>query len=212
MKTHTQTFKENLIKLGKEINAKITYTINGTTTELDGESLASVTPHFKGNILKSVMKQVDIVSDIDIPLETQINVQFGMKYDSGSYEYINFGNYIVYSSEKQEDTNNYKIIAYDKMLYSMKDYEELSITYPCTIKQFIIKLAQNMGLGASLPNNFVNQDRELTQDVFVGLGYTKRDVLDQLAEVTASTICISKDDKLEIRYIKEAIANLRRGD
>ena len=326
MKAHTQTFKENLTTLGKEINAKVIYTIDGVETELDGDTLGSVTPHYEGNILKSVMKQVDIMSDIDIPLNTEINVQFGMKYDDEEFEYIDYGNYIVYSSEKQEDTNNYKIIAYDKMLYAMKDYEslfeinlfddtlqqgttiyntgvyttgnnrvtstnwitlpagtytidaktnlsgavnvsnvtfdtnenfyeisgvsgqwkpvpftfttpidlkwkanfrvgadvnvtpsnitdivliqkdEIEEVYPTTIKKYIEKLCTKIGLTFANSNEvFANYDKEIPNELYANLGYTYRDVLDDLAQVTASTICINDEDKLEIRYLNESV-------
>ena len=202
MKAHTQTFKENLITLGKEIDAKITYTIDNVETELDGDTLSSVTPHYEGNILKSVMKQVDIISDVDIPLNTEINVQFGMRYNTEQYEYIDYGNYIVFSSEKQEDTNNYKIIAYDKMLYAMKKYEELEITYPITIRNYINAICTKIDLQFANSNDtFANYDKEITQDLYKDLGYTYRDILDELAQVTASTICINEDDELEVRYI-----------
>ena len=212
MKAHTQTFKDNLTTLGKEIDAKVTYTIDGVETELDGDTLGSVTPHYEGNILKSVMKQVDIISDIDIPLNTEINVQFGMRYDTETYEYIDYGNYIVFSSQKQEDTNNYKIISYDKMLYAMKDYEELEITYPITIRDYISAICTKIGLEfANANDTFANYDKEITQDLYKDLGYTYRDILDELAQVTASTICINEDDELEIRYINKAVRTLPNG-
>ena len=207
MKAHTQTFKDNLTTLGKEINAKVTYTIDSVETELSGDELGSVTPHYEGNILKSVMKQVDIVSDVDIPLNTEINVQFGMRYNTETYEYIDYGNYVVNKSEKQEDTNNYKIIAYDKMLYAMKDYEELDITYPITIRDYINAICTKIGLTfANINDTFANYDKEITQDLYKDLGYTYRDILTELAQVTASTICINKDDELEVRYINQAVA------
>ena len=207
MKAHTQTFKDNLTTLGKEINAKVTYTIDGVETELSGDELGSVTPHYEGNILKSVMKQVDIISDIDIPLNTDINVQFGLRYNTENYEYVDYGNYIVFSSEKQEDTNNYKIIAYDKMLYAMKDYEELEITYPITIRDYISAICTKLDLDFANANDmFANYDKEIKQELYANLGYTFRDVLDEIAQVTASTICINQDDELEVRYINQAIA------
>ena len=130
MKTHTQEYKDNVCLFGREINVKITYTIDNEDIELGADVLNSVSPHYEGAILKSVMKQIDIDSNTDIPLNTEINFQFGVKTgtaideETGEaynvYEYIDFGNYIVYSSEKQEDTNSYKMICYDKMLYSIE--------------------------------------------------------------------------------------------
>lgn len=207
MKTHTTGFKENISLFGKEIDSKITYELNGEIIELGTEDLNSVTPHYEGAILKSVMKQLDIDSNVEIPLETILTYQFGVKVEN-SYEYISFGNYVVYSIEKQEDTNSYKIICYDKMLYSMKSYESMNITYPITIKNYINAICNHLGLNFKNANEtFANYDKTITSELYLDengddLGYTFRDVLDELAQVTASTICINEnDDELEIRYI-----------
>lgn len=207
MKTHTTGFKENISLFGKEIDSKITYELNGETIELGTEDLNSVTPHYEGAILKSVMKQLDIDSNVEIPLETILTYQFGVKVEN-SYEYISFGNYVVYSIEKQEDTNSYKIVCYDKMLYSMKSYENMNITYPITIRDYINAICTHLGLDFKNENEtFANYDKEIPNELYLDengddLGYTFRDVLDELAQVTASTICINEDDdELEIRYI-----------
>lgn len=349
MKAHTSTFKENIKTLGREIDSKITYELNGETIELGKEQLNSITPHYEADILKSVMKQLDVDSNEDIPVGTEINYQFGLKVGN-SYEYLDYGNYIIYSSEKQEDTRSYKIVAYDKMLYAMKDYQapvsknllnintfvmggmtngnlttsgfritnanspievepdttytlsvilsndvlgmrvgvhecdenlvfkkdngwkqlattgytfttrsdtkyvkmvfSLSTTsanvttggtenttnytevnewirgtnfqfekgnqatsynpffeYPITIKNYLTILADNIGLTLK-DTNFVNYDKELTSELYLdsdgnSLNYTYRDVLDEIAGATASTICINDNDELEVRYVKE---------
>ena len=207
MKTISNNYKNNIKELGREIDSKITYTINGVDYELGKEELNSVTPHYEGNILKSVMKQLDLDSIVDIPLGTNLNYQFGVKVNE-TYEYINLGNYVVYSSEKQEDLDSYKIVCYDKMLYSMKDYESFT-TYPVTIRNYINNLCTHIGLTfANSSDTFVNYDKEIETELYLdennnSLNYTFRDVLDELAQVTASTICINDNDELEIRYINE---------
>lgn len=207
MKAHTNDFKNNIKQFGKEIDSIITYTIDGVTTELGKEELNSVTPHYEGSILKSVMRQLDIDSNVDIPKETIINYRFGVKVND-EFEYIDFGNYVVYSSEKQEDLNSYKIVCYDKMLYSMKDYENMHITYPITIRNYLNAICNHLGLTFGSSNvNFANYNKEIQTELFLdasgnSLNYTFRDVLDQLAQVTASTICINETtDQLEVRYI-----------
>lgn len=206
MKLHTSAFKENIKNFGRELDSIISYTLNGETIELGGESLNSVTPHYQGAILKSVMKQLDIDSNVDIPIGTQLNYQFGIKIEN-DYEYLDFGNYIVYSSEKQEDTNSYKIICYDKMLYSMKDYVNIGVTYPITIRNYINSICNYLGITFANSNDtFANYNRQINTELYLdsggnSLGYTFRDVLDEIAQVTASTICINNNDNLEIRYI-----------
>ena len=207
MKAHTSGFKTNIKLLGREIDSKITYTLNNEDIELGNVNLNSVSPHYEGGILKSVMKQLDIDSNVDIPIGTEINYQFGLKVGN-SYEYLDFGNYIVYSSEKQEDTRSWKIVAYDKMLYAMKDYENVEYTFPMTIREYIGTICNTLELDFANANGyFANYDKIISQDMFLdvngaSLGYTFRDVLDQLAEATASTICINDNDELEIRYVR----------
>lgn len=208
MKAHTNDYKTAIKTFGRELDSKITYTIGGVTTELGNEELNSVSPHYEGSILKSVMKQLDIDSNVNIEVGTVLNYQFGVKVGN-SYEYLNFGNYVVYKVEKQEDTNSYKITCYDKMLYSMIDYEGTNITYPITIRDYISTICTKLGLTfKNTSDTFANYDKEIASELFLdadgrSLGYTFRDILDQLAEVTASTICIDNQDRLEIRYIND---------
>ena len=204
MKIHTNNFKQQIKLIGKEIDSKITF---GDTVLGSGE-LNAVTPSYQGAILKSVMKQLEIDSNVFIPLGTNLTYEFGLKVN-GEYEYINFGNYIVYNAEKQEDTGSYKILCYDKMLFSMKNYVKMPITYPITIKNYINSLCQFLGLTfANNNDNFVNADKEIPYELYLDtegndIGYTFRDVFDELAQVTASTICINNNDELEVRYITE---------
>ncbi len=209
MKTITNNYKENVKLFGREIDSKITYSIDGETTELGAEELNSVTPHYEASILKSVMKQLDIDSNVEIPKGTILNYQFGVKVGD-TFEYINYGNYVVQEVEKQEDLMSWKITCYDKMLYSMVDYQPLDIEYPITIREYIGKICNYLSLGFKNGNDeFVNFDKEIDRELYIdntgaSLGYTFRDVLDELAQVTASTICINEnEDTLEIRYIND---------
>ena len=205
MKTHTSNFKNQIKQFGKEIDSKITYIVGSEEIELGNEELNSITPHYEGAILKSVMKQLDIDSNEEIPEGTIINYQFGLKVGN-SYEYLNFGNYVVYKVEKQEDTNSYKITCYDKMLYSMVDYETMSITYPITIKNYLTALCSKIGLTLK-SGHFANEDKLINIELYLdsdgnSLDYTFRDVLDEIAQATGSTICINEEtDELEVRYI-----------
>jgi len=204
MKRHTIDFKNQLTELGRELRGVITY--NDVTLE---EEIYSITPHYNADLLKSVMKQLDIELSVDIPLNTIINCQIGIKVNE-QYEMLNYGNYVVYKSEKQEDTNTYKLTCYDKMLYSMKEYEPMNITYPIKIRDYINAICNKLGLVFSNINDeFANYKKEIQNELYLdtdgnSLGYTFRDVLDELAEVTASIICINEDtDELEIRYPNE---------
>ena len=215
MKQHTQRFKEAITELGKQQSVLITYTIDNEEVVLGVEEINSATPRYDADLLKSVMKELHLDSNVDIPVGTEINFKYGLLVD-GEFEYLDYGNYIVYTSEKKEDTSSYEILCYDKMLYAMKEYEELNITYPCTVIQYINAIATKMGLKVSSNNNkFPNYNTEIAGEFYLSideetkertsLGYTYRDILDDLAEVTASVICINEYDELEVRDIKDTI-------
>lgn len=196
MKQHTSDFKETQVTLGKEQDIIITY----GQTEITGDKINSFKYNFEGNILKSIMTCIELDSTEDIPLNTKINIQYGLKVGE-QFEYLNFDNYIVYSSEKLENQGVYHIIAYDEMLDTMKDYEEVNIAYPCTIDDYITALANQLGYNYT-SIQYPNSSQQLNGDYFKDVGYTYRDVLDDLAEVTASNILI-KDGTLVIANYTE---------
>lgn len=196
MKTHSNKYKE-MLKKTRQSKSKLTY--NNIT--VDEDDLLSIKLYFNSNILKSAMKVLEFDYKNNIELKTQINFQYGIKVNE-NYEYVNYGNYIVNKSEYQEDTKIYHITCYDKMLYSMKQNENLGITYPISIRNYIKALCTKIGLEFKNQNEtFANYDKMINQELYLGQDYTYRDILDELAQVTASTICINNDDKLEIRYI-----------
>lgn len=195
MKIHTNEFKTAIAELGRELTATITY---GQTTLTGDNELYKVTPHFEANLLKSVMKQLDLECTVDIPKETVINCQIGIKVNN-SFEMLDFGNYVVYSSEKQEDTGMYKIICYDKMLYAMKQNEDLEITYPITIANYLTVLATKIGLTVA-NETFYNSSLEIPQELYLGTEYTYRDILDEIAQATGSMIIINNNDEIELIY------------
>lgn len=200
MKTHTNNFKQQIKLIGKEIDSKITF----GNTALGKNDLNAVTPSFQGAILKSAMKQLVIDSNIEIPIGTILKYEFGLKVN-GDYEYIDFGNYVVKEIEKKEDTNSFEITCFDKMLFTMKEYKQLGTgSFPMTVRDYITKVCLDCGLLFIDTNKeFANYDKIIESDLYANLGYTYRDVLDELAQVTASTICLNKNDSVEIRYITE---------
>ncbi len=193
MKAHTTGFKNAVKELGRQLRAVITY--GNVTLE---EEIYAVSPHFEGGILKSIMKQLDLELSVDIPLETVLNCQIGILVN-GNYEMLNFGNYVVYRSEKQEDTNTYKLTCYDKMLYSMKQNEELNITYPISIKNYLIAICNKLGLTLNT-NTFQNESRMIQNELYLGLEYTYRDILDEIAQATGSIICLNENDEVLVKY------------
>ena len=206
MKQVSQNFKNAMKQYGKQITSIILYTENGIEKTLSTDDLFSITLITNGNILKSVMKQLNFDSSVKLEKDTEIKYKFGVLLSNNQYEYIDYGNYIVAEEpEYNADTLSYTHKCYDKMIYSMKDYESLNVTYPITIKNYLTALANKIGL--TLENTtFYNQNKEILNELYLttdgdSLGYTYRDVLDEIAQATGSIICINDNDNIEVRYL-----------
>lgn len=224
MKNVSESFKEAIKQYGRQIDVIIEYTENGIEKFLDVDTLFSVTPIVNSNLLKSVMKQLDFESSVKVPKGTWINVRFGVSIEKGltvqevhqmrvdrlnstevrmlqGFEYINLGQYMVAEEpEYNADTLSYSHKCFDRMIFAMQDYEPLNIVYPITIKNFLYALANKLKIGVA-NTTFYNQDRMIQNELYEGLGYTYRDVLDEIAQATGSIICINDNNKLEVRYL-----------
>ena len=193
MRTHTSQFKNTIKQLGRQLKGIITY----DNVELEDE-VYSITPHYEGAILKSVMKQLDIELSVDIPIGTILNCQIGI-FVGNDYEMLNFGNYVVYDSKKQEDKNTYLITCYDKLIYSMKQNEDMNITYPISIKNYLSAVASKIGLSLAT-TIFNNSELQIAGELYVGLDYTYRDILDEIAQVAGGIICLNNNDQIVVKY------------
>ena len=248
MKTHTNNFKNELALFGRQFNDILTY----NSEVLSSEDIKGINFSFKSSLMKTVMKQLTINTTVEMAKGDTINYQLGLNIN-GTYEYLDYGNFIVEKVEKQEDKRSWLVTCYDKMLLTMVDYvslkeyqltedtefaddktyyelsddeyieydgdrtgnpsqlnlyETISI-YPITIRDYIGKICNHFNITfANESSTFINYDKEIPSELYLDeeektLGYTFRDVLDELAQVTGSFIVINDDDELELKYINQ---------
>ena len=210
MKQVTNSFKNNIKKYGRQLDAIITF---GNTT-ISKEHINSIIPSFNTTLFKSVMQAIEIDSNIKIEKGTKINVKVGVGFNNSAYEYVEYNNYKTQDPKKQEDTESYKIIAYDRMIESMIDYD-LQITKKITVREYLIKIFERLNWSTTgIPDVFVNSEKKIDPSVHVGIGYTFRDVLDELATITGSFIFIKNsiptlayitdtEEKIDEEYLSE---------
>jgi hypothetical protein len=229
MRTHTSGFTNALKTFGREIDAIITYqSIDASyilTTEsgdnlntedeydlgtergpviFDNTSLNRVTPMFKTDLFRTVMKGVEIDCNSSLPKGTWINVQFGVKV-SGTYEYIDYGNYLIYKEPQYNaDTKSYAFTVYDKMIESMVKYDDnpLSVTYPITYENLIIAICNKLGWDYDL-TGLVNASVEITEDRYLENNMTYRDILDDLCPSSMGNFMFNVNDTFIVKYPTE---------
>ena len=225
MRTHTNEFKEEIKVFGRQKQGKITYypsydlvseSDDNILTETDlqiiseqanynepieinEEDIFSISIIKNGDLLQSLMKEFDFESKIELNIGSVVNPQFGLLVNE-EYEYLNYGNYIINSKEFNMDTETWSYVCYDKMLFSMVKYRGLSnIEYPITIKQFINKLCDKVGLEFE-DSEFVNQDQLIYEDLYKNRDVTYRDIFDEISKIVAGNLLINDSDKLKVGY------------
>lgn len=223
MKVFSNTFREAL-REDRQLNAIVSYrssqAFNVLTTQddknlmtenndflvtekgflnYDKESINSINPLFNTSLFKTTCKSVQIDSINKIEKGTWVNIKIGVyKEDTNNYEYLDFGNYYVNEEPTyQADTNSYLTTAYDKMIESMKSYDEniLSIEFPITHKDFVVAICNKFDWGYDLID-YPNCNKNIVQDFYKGQNLTYRDVLDDLNGVCGGSFMFNLDNKL----------------
>lgn len=158
---------------------------------------------FFGDIFTSIMQKIEFEVKYGAVLleNTILKPKYGLKVNN-EYEYINYSNYNVYSSEINYDTNIVKTIAYDNMIKFMKKYEfnKLNVSFPTTVGNFSKAICNYIGVQL-YSADFFNADLVIEEDLFTALNCTYRDIIDYICQVTLTTAII-KDNKL---YFKDVI-------
>ena len=231
MRTHTSEFKEKIKLFGRQIKGKIIYypsydlvseSDDNILTEADlqiiseqanydepieinEENIFSISIIKNGDLLQSLMKEFDFEAKDELNIGSVVNPHFGLLTDeeNQTYEYLDYGNYIVNSKEFNMDTQTWSYVCFDKMLFAMVKYRPLTnVIYPITIKQYINLMCNKVGLEFE-DTEFVNQNQLIYEDLYEDKGLTYRDVFDEISKIVAGNLLINDNDKLEVGYVNK---------
>lgn len=174
------TYNQIIQKAGKRITKHVYYfndnnvRTNVLDEEVDRVKFTTSTP-LVGTSIKGC--EITLKSKISGRIYVDIEAKYGTDTATET-----FGPYYL-KEEPTYDANKktYLHKTYDKLLKSMVDYTALNIAYPCTIYQYFVALTTSLGYTnniVSLPNGSI----QMTSDVFDGIDFTYRDVLDDIAK------------------------------
>lgn len=132
-----------------------------------------------------------------------VTVGFGVKLPNSTYEYLNYGTFLVTEITHTKDTGVTKIIGYDKMINAMTEYSKLEVEYPINLYDYTKLLCNQCGLDLG-NESFVHSNWQITQELWENInGITYRDIFVQIAQVTASTCIIGNDNKVYFKQIND---------
>jgi len=159
--------------------------------DITAEDIYSIKIISHGDLLKTMMKELDFEVKQNMKIGSIVRYKFGLKVN-GEYEYVDYGNFIVNEKEYNEDTQTYSYKAYDMMLKSMIPYKDTN-DYPTTLYDVLNNVLEYCDLGLGV-TEFPNSDRDIYDDPFRGLDITCRDVLDFITEVTGCSSYMDGND------------------
>lgn len=131
---------------------------------------------------------------------TTINIQLGVRTSEfDNYEYIDWGEFVVYDKEEKIDTRSLKLHLYDHMIDSHIKYVEnpLNLDYSTgdvTVLDLLRAICDKFGWTLRT-FDFANANKIISEDKYAALtDFTYRDILDEIAAVAGGFIKIINKD------------------
>lgn len=138
-----------------------------------------------------------------------VHVGFGVKTTDGTFEYLDYGSFLITEITTVKDTEVTTITGYDQMVKSMVTYNKMLLDYPIALYDYTKKICDSCGLTLGNENFTTHNDWQITKDLWENIsGITYRDIFTQIAQVTCSTCIISNDDKIYFKPIKDTSETL----
>ena len=194
-------FKTAMKKPIKELSAYIKLDENNKITSAD--DLISFKISCDASLCKTGMRKLEArcIGEHNL-LDQWLHVGFGVKLPDGTFEYLDYGSFLVTEITTVKDTGITTIIGYDKMISSMKEYTPLTVDYPINLYDYTKQLCSACGLTLGNDSFSTHGSWQVEEELWENIsGITYRDIFVQIAQVTASTCMIGTDDKVYFKKI-----------
>ena len=200
-------FKQAMKEPIKELQAYIT----GDNIDIrDDTDLIQFKISAEAGLCKTAMRKLEakLLSDYDL-LGKWVHVGFGVKLANGTYEYLDYGSFQITESSSVKDTGVTTLVGYDKLVCSMVEYEPLQIEYPIGLYDYASLICETIGCEIGNLSFDVHNNWQINVDLWENItGTTYRDILEQIAQVTCTTVIVGNDDKIYFKPITETNESL----
>ena len=160
----SENFKTAMKQSIKEIQAYIDYDEN---TIRDSDDLLNFKVSCDSGLCKTAMRKLEAkyLGNHNL-LGKWVKVGFGVRLPDGEFEYLNYGSFLVTEQTVTKDTETTDIVAYDKMVSAMTQYDAkllADIEYPLRLIDYTRVLCEACGLelgGGMFGYNFWNISKQ----------------------------------------------------
>ena len=221
MQTTTVNYK-NSVKASMRIVEAKAELYNGTalaTTFTNKDALKSITiertaedsKFFGFGVTHKVnVKLIDVTRNINVSTANHFKLSIGLKLSNGTVEYIPFPNVYVTEVNRDENTNELSITAYDVLnTYKGRLVNELVLSTPYTIKDFITACGALMGLQVVIPSDLEVFNTSYTDGANFEGTETILEALNAAAEATQTIYFINSANKLVFKRLDKSGAAVK---
>lgn len=185
-------YNEIMQSPGKRINISVYYTVNGDTITYDHDDVIYAKPYFNAKLVGTVMKGFEVELPEALPSDTAVYFKNIATYNGYSAQKI-YGPYYLKEATYNADSRTYTNMLYDEFLNSMVDYQPITINYPTTVFDFFEQLITELGYITNI-ETLPNGSKIIASDIYDGINYTYRTVLEDIAQATASLFYIDGNE------------------
>lgn len=207
----------------KQVNESKVRSINNTrvkymATDLDKSySVKEVNEMTTGMLSSTRVKYlIEKESRENIASASTINVKLGVRISEfEEYEYVDYGEYVVYDKEDVVDKNSTKLYLFDHLIDTHIKYDDdpLTLNYEdeeITVLMLLQAICNKFDFTLKT-TDFVNANKRIYEDKYAGLNLTYRDILDEISAVAGGFIKIFNKD-LYVAYPEETGETIDEND
>lgn len=182
------TYEQIIQKAGKRIVPRVYYYENGSEVSLNRDDFQQAKFSFNASLVGTVMSSVELEVKRELP-DTSIFIEITARFDEYTAKKV-YGGYLRRGEPTYNaDAKTYTYEMYDKIITSMVDYKPINITYPTTVYNFFKKLVSELNFTTDI-TSLPNGSKVIEKDIYNGINYTYRDVLNDIGQATGTLFVI----------------------
>ena len=185
------TYNDIIQKAGKQIVKHVSYTTNNQNYNVNDNEIEKIKITEETPLVGTAMTSCEITlkSKVDGVFTVSIDATYNNETKTETYGKFYLKEEPTYNANKKQYVHK----TYDAMIQSMVEYTPVNVNYPCTIYNYFKAITTALGYTnniASLPNG----TRTIASDIFDDIGYTYRDILDDIAEANGVVFYMDENE------------------